>query len=99
MDRIMAQATLLEMGDAASTGGRRGKGGGGGSRKVGGTWPNNAKGRLINRNIRLISNCPIKKNMPARKLSNVPSTEKKPKLSPAGSRLTITARIKRKSRL
>src|SRR5687767_14590415 len=61
--------------------------------------PNKRKGRLNNSTRRLKINCEIKKSTPIRKPSNVPSTENRPRLSPAGNRLTSTARIKRKNRL
>ena len=99
IDRMRAQAGIIVGGAAASAGGRTGMGGGADGKKSGRGLPNRKKGRLIKSMIIPIINCPMKKSMLIRKSSNVPRSEKKPRLSPAGSRLTTTARNRRKNKL
>src|SRR5688572_23571427 len=99
IDRISAQVALLVSGNIGSAGGRTGKGGGGAGRKAGGGPPNKKNGNPAKSTIRLIIICPIKKRMLIRKLINVARTENRPRLSPAGSRLTMTPRIRRKIKL
>ena len=97
MDRISAQTALLVVGNVGCGGGQ---GGGAGNLFMNGeALPNKRKGRLNKSNTRVTINCPIKKSTLSRKPTNVPTREKKPRLSPAGNRLTIIARIKRKNRL
>ena len=80
-------------------GGRVGKGGGVDLMKVGGTLPNNRKGRLNNNKRRARINCVTKTKTTIRNLSTVPSRAKKPRLSPEGNRLTMIARMRRKNKL
>src|SRR6266540_5483963 len=98
MDRMSSQTALLVIGNSAPARGRVGNGGTAPFRK-GGDLPNNRKGRLNNNNTSAMIICERKINTPIIKPSKVPKTEKKPRLSPAGNKLTATARINRKIRL
>src|SRR5215207_7851000 len=95
IDRNNIQPALLAGGNADSAGGV-GKGGMAGKLSIGkGSPRSKSKGRLNNSDMRTRTTCPIKKSTLIRKLINVPSREKSPRLSPDGSTLAITARMKR----
>src|SRR5574339_1263928 len=99
MDRNRAKSSLLVGGEAGPAEGKTGIGGGADGMMAGVLPPNKKKGRLI-RSIRRASiTCPRKNSTPTRKSNNIPSTEKNPRLSPAGNKLTTIPRINRKSRL
>src|SRR5215212_7281306 len=98
IDLISSQMAELLAGNIGCVG--KGVNGGGAEGPAnGGGWPNNRKGRLDNSKARNIMNWNKKKNALNRKPNNVPSTEKKPRLFPAGNRLTTTARVTRKNKL
>src|SRR5215207_1435057 len=98
VDRISSQIALVSVG---STGwvGRVGGGSGADLFMNGGALPNRRKGRLNSNKTSARINCARKARMPVRKPTRVPNTEKRPRLSPAGSRLTATAKINKNDRL
>src|SRR6266540_4055500 len=97
-DRISSQIALIFIGDAGTLG-KFGNREGGVPPNIGVAWPNRRKGSLIKNVKKRMKNCKIKKSTPITKPKNVPTRGKNPRLSPAGNRLTITARIRRKNRL
>src|SRR6266511_2745418 len=94
MDRISSQIALIVIGDTGTLG-KFGKREGGVLPNIGGALPNRRNGRLIKSVKKRMKNCKRKKSTPITKPKNVPTSGKNPRLSPAGNRLTITARIRR----
>ena len=98
MDLISSHTALSAVGMIGCVG-NVGMGGGLEFIIKGGALPNRRKGRLKSNKRMPTNNCEIKIRIWNKNPKSIPKTEKNPRLSPAGKRLTKIARPKRKNKL